>query len=321
MKIKLALLVFLILPFSEVAFSSEGTIYVFRPADTAFKEIASSIEDDISEEIDVVTIEVDKNFNPSSFKKRIETVKPNAIVLLGNSTLNHYIQYQKENPNTNFPPAIATAALFVDKLIPKLKNTSAIRYEIPAVTSIVNMRNVLKKPVKKVGILYREGLRSVIDEYEVYCKEEGIELVRAELPNVNKKVEKKISKSLKTLLKSDVDAFLVLNDNALLTSAGFSKGWKPTIGSKNIPIIVGIDALSKPQLNFGSFSFVPDNSGLGMQAASLIWDLLDNDWEFDADKIQEPLSVKKTINRIVLDKKKIPYSKDRLGSFDKVISD
>ena len=309
--------------FISIAFNnasaSDGKILVFKPQGEAFDEVVKGLEEDIDEELDVAVITADKSLSAESFNSGIAKHDPNVLVLLGNRSVQKYSEYQKANPNKPHPPAIATAALFVDYSMPSLKNTSAIRYEVPAVTSIINIRDILNKDVKKVGLLYRESLKDIVANYEAYCKAEGVELVTVELPNSDKRMARRISKSLKKVLKEDIDAMLVLNDNALLTSDNVRKAWLPVLAKKRIPVIVGINSLLKSSLKLGSFSFAPDHYGLGIQTASMIWELLDNDWEFEEVTVQEPLSVKKTINTEVLDKKRIRFEEKGLGSFDTVI--
>ncbi|GLS27296.1 hypothetical protein [Marinibactrum halimedae] len=301
-------------------YSLDGTVLAFKPRGDAFDEVIKGIKEEVDGELRLVVVDANKSLDVQKIRKQMSQYRPNVVVLLGNRAVQTYTDYQKASgASASHPPAIATAALFVDQMLPKLKNTSAIRYEVPAVTSLVNVRNVVRSPVKTVGVLYRSRLKGVVDSYATYCKREGINLVGIELPNASDNMDKLIAKSLKDLSKRKVDSLLVLNDNVLLTSENVKKSWLPGLKKQKIPVVVGIEALVNTDLKFGSFSFSPDHYGLGSQTASIIWELWDNDWEFEDMDAQEPLSVVKTINTKVLSKNKIKVKENNLSSFDKVI--
>ena len=84
---------------------------------------------------------------------------------------------QKEQKEENFPPVVAVAALFIDRGMRGSSNITGILYEIPAVTSLVSLRSISKKEVRRVGVLYREGMEDMIEINQQFCNAEGIELI------------------------------------------------------------------------------------------------------------------------------------------------
>lgn len=314
------LALFLVLFWQSLASAQDGTALVFRPADPTFDEVVQGMEDDIGEDVAFSQITINKSASVSVMATALNGIKPDVVVLVGNRSLNLYASYQAENEGDEFPPAIGLAALFVDSGLEKIDNATGIRYEIPAVTSVVNLRNILGKPVTKVGVVYREWMQSIIDENAAYCRSEGIELVGYKVPNKDSKMEKKVASALKKLAKEDVEAIWLLNDNALLNGTVLGKAWIPSLGSDNLPVIVGVKSLLATKFNLGTFAVVPDHYGLGVQAASIIGDLLDEDWDLDGRDVEQPLSVKKIINTKLMDKKKIAISKTSLSLVDEVIS-
>jgi hypothetical protein len=310
-----ALLVVLAAP----SFAEEEDVgLIFTTQGKAFEEVAQGIMGDLEEDLSFVTVTLDKKSTVSDVSGAIKKHNPKVIVLVENNSLRLYEKYQKENPKASFPPSVAVAALFVDRYLSKLKNATGIRYEIPAVTSIVNMRSVITKKVRKVGVVHREWMKSTIEQNAKYCKAEGIELVSISLPNKGKKLESQLKSGLKKLSK-DVDAIWVLNDNVLLNGKMIRSAWLPTIGKAKLPVIVGIKQILSTKLNFGSFAIVPDHYNLGVQAASIIGELMDDDWEIGDRDIEQPVSVKKVVNVAVLKKKSVKYNEDKLSAMDEVV--
>ena len=100
-----------------------------------------------------------------------------------------------------------------------------------------------------------------------FCAREGIELVGVLLPNQRKNKVKEISQALKKLLKKDkVDAMWVLNDNILLDAKLMKNAWIPATQKYKIPMMVGVEVLVNPRLNFGTIAILPDHYAFGVQA-------------------------------------------------------
>ncbi len=295
------------------------TALIFTAQGQAFNEVVAGITGDLEEELSFETYMVGKSSKVSEIEEQMKKLKPKVVILVENVSINLYTKYQKKNPDAEFPPAIALAALFVDRYLAKLKNATGIRYEIPAVTSIVNMRGLLSKEVKKVGVVHRKWTAGMVAENARYCAREGIELISYELPNKDSSMDKKLTKGLKTLIDKDVDALWILNDNSLLNPQMFRSSWLPVVGKADLPVIVGVRPFLNTKWNFGSFAIVPDHYALGVQAASIIGELMDDDWEIGDRDIEQPVSVKKVVNISVLDSKDVKYRKDKLSQMDEVV--
>lgn len=307
----------LLLVLSSSAFASEGKVTVFQPEGEAFAQVTQAIVDDMSEELEIETVPIGNTIDAASLKTSIAQSSPDAIVLLGNAALNAFVKLKAQG--NDLPPALVTAALFVEQSLGQTQGVIAIRYEVPLVTSLVNTRNAIERPLTRIGVLYREQLATQMQEQAKYCEAENIELVMEALPTQSINMDKKVSKALKRLVRKNVDGYILLNDNGLLTSATMKKAWLPVLGRQNVPVVVGIDALMSTDLNVGAFSIAPDHYGLGLQAASSLWDLLDNDWQIEEVEVLQPLSVKKKVNTSVLDVKGIALKEGAVDSFDSAI--
>lgn len=295
------------------------TVLTMSPKGAQFQEIIEGMKEDLGEELDFKNLVVDKSTSIKDVAESFDSLAPSAVVLVGNQSVNLYSKYQRSVGQKQFPPGIAVAALFLEKFIPKLTNVTGIRYEIPLVTSIPSIRNLVQGDIKKVGVVHRELMDDFININKKYTDAEGVELVSVKLLNKDKQRVKNLKKELQQLLESDIDALWVINDNNLLNGSTISKAWLPLIQSSALPVIVGIESLLNTKFSFGSFGIVPDHYGLGVQAASQLIDIMDNEWEISGDSLEQPLSVKKLVNTTVLKKKRIPYDATQLATFDSVI--
>jgi hypothetical protein len=99
-------------------------------------------------------------------------------------------------------------------------------------------------------------------------------------------------------LKQQVDAIWVLNDDRLLSPRLIADGWLPGLNERPWrSTIVGAASLVSPGSSFGTFAVLPDHTALGAQAASLMFDIADNDWTVpSADDTQLPLSTTTTVD-------------------------
>jgi len=307
-----------------VQLSFAESALVIRGKAAEFDEVVRGMSDDLEGELDIQVITIGSGNDMAQIKKAFSEAKPNIVILLDNKSVNLYADFQKSNKKMEFPPAIATASLFVDKFVGKLKNAVGIRYEVPAVTSAVAMRNILEKPVKKIGVLYRGVMDDIIQQNAKYCKAEGIDLIGVAIDTQGSasSTAKQISDALDKF-EDDVDAIWILNDNALFTSKSDKKReimrtWMVKRQKSKLPAIVGHPNFMT-KIPLGSFAIVPDNYGLGAQTAGVIFEIMDNDWEIDSMDVLQPLSVKKFVNVKSLDSKGVDYKKASLNQVDKVI--
>ncbi|WDE04802.1 hypothetical protein SG34_026400 [Thalassomonas viridans] len=297
-----------------------NTALVLRAPGDDFSEVVNGMSDDLEGDIGFAELVVDAGSRVSDVAAQIKTHQPKVIVLIGNSSVNLYTKYQQAFPGQEFPPSIALAALFVDKFIPFLKNATGIRYEIPLVTSVVNMRLLMEKPIKKVGVVYRSWMQDIFDENVAYCRAEGIELIGGKLPNKDRNMNRKIKQQLQGLINQGVDVIWLLNDNQLINQKALKKVWLPLITRSKLPVIVGIKSLLATKLNLGSFAIVPDHYGLGVQASSVLLEIMENDWKILEQNIEHPLSVKQIVNVTILNKRSIQYRENLLSQVDDVIN-
>jgi putative ABC transport system substrate-binding protein len=252
----------------------------------------------------------------------IQETQPKMMVFLGNKPLQAYAHYQKNKAqysgsDQSFPPGLALSALHVDQQLKTLKNTSGIRYEIPAVTSLVQLRSLVKQPVKKVGVIYRQWMSDFVLQNQIWCQQEEIELVMIELANNTSVSQLKFQ--LKHLLRKDIDALWVVNDNALLRPRSIQNVWIPLLKKFDKPVLVGINALANTRLNFGTFSVQADPYALGLQGAEMISDIMGNNWQIAEYEVELPLSIKNLLNVKLSENKNIILDRQKFEEIDQLI--
>ena len=134
-------------------------------------------------------------------------------------------------------------------------------------------------------------------KHSKFCKREKINVTGIKVGNNAKKHKGEITKALKQLLQKDkVDVFWILNDNRLLKPELLTKVWIPTFIKHKIPVIVGVEALAKPELNFGTYAVMPEPESMGAQAAEMIFELEESDWKFEKREIYPAISVYSVLN-------------------------
>ena len=298
--------------------SLDDSILILSTNNDSLNDVISGIKDELD---DILTINIAYN-SEEKFDIHIQSLlaryKPDMLVLLGNETINNYIAFQEAHPNEKYPPAMLLAALYIDELAKKVKNVTGIRYEIPLVTSGVNLRSLTTEPIKKIGVVHRDWLTDYVRINAEYALSEGLEIVPVVVPSDSRKMDRIVGKSIKKL-SSKVDAIWVLNDNVLLTKDVIVNAWIPELDKFSKPVIVGVESLVETRFKIGTLSVSPDHYALGTQAASKILDMQYDNWILNRADIEQPFSVKKVFNQVVSKKRKIGVNTSRFGELDRVI--
>ncbi len=308
------LIAMLFVSFGSNAF--DGRALVLMPEGEAFNSVFNGLNDDIGEEVEFIALNLEEA-TAESIQQEVQATDADALVLLGNSAIRKYKEYQALDDQ--YVPAIATASLYLDSDIEGMNDITGIRYEIPLVTSAVSYRALSESPVTKIGVIHREWMSQNIEENRAYCDQEGIELVSYVLPNESSRMQSNIRKGLRKLIAQGVDMIWVVNDNALVTPQTIQSSWTTIVGRHKLPVIVGIEALAESKLNMGTFAVVPDHYELGVQLADMVGTALDEDWDVSDIKIEEPLSIIKVLNTRISKKRGHTFSKEKLGSVGRVI--
>jgi hypothetical protein len=283
------------------AHAAADEILVLRSPGPKFEETVNGLRHELGGDFQCRDWILRPGLGEAEFAADIARTRPKAIVLMDNEAIQLYARVQGIWHDTvPFPPSISLMAIRVDKAIAGMKRATGIFYEVPGVTTLMNLRSLVAGPVRKVGVIVRPSMRDFVDENAKWCKYENIELVPFEVPEESRDIAKSVRTGVRRLRnKENVDALWILNDNFFLTPDIIENGWLPALERFRKPVLVGVENLVSTRIRFGTFATLPDHYGLGVQAAGMILRLKEDGWEMDGpQKVEQPLAVYKILNLV-----------------------
>jgi putative ABC transport system substrate-binding protein len=288
------------------------------PNSPNFVEVRKSLVSEVQKSFNIHTLAVAPETTVADLALAIRTVGPVCVVLMNNATMNLYRQYQTANPGAPMPAAVLLMASLVEDVQARLRRATGIAYEVPGVTSFVQLRSVISAPINRVGVIYRPAFRTFVERQKLLATKEHVELISVSVPN--DVTAAGLREALHNLVKGNrIDAVWMLNDNALVQDEEFvDDGWRGELSEARLPLIVGVPNLVQPSSPLGTLAVVPDYEALGLQAANLLFDLSENDWRVETHPVELPLSVK-TVVDIKLVRANFGLRPDALKHIDKAL--
>jgi ABC-type uncharacterized transport system substrate-binding protein len=284
-------------PYVELAQAgSQGRerVVVFLPDTEQTREVWRSLSDELSRDFRLIAVETRSAADADVIAEGIARHAPAALVLMNNTTLAAYGDYQRARHGATFPPAVAVMSSFLEGQGRGIASLTGISYEVPLITVVTNLRKLIVSPVERIGVLHREALSDFVGRQAKLAAPEQISVVREQVTSAPNASE--IKRALRQL-KRQVDALWVLNDDRLLTEYLIRDGWVPGMNERPwVPVIVGAASLVSAEAAFGTFAVLPDHIALGLQAADLIFELSRRGWQPPEARVQEPLSTTTTID-------------------------
>ena len=284
----------------ELAVSSppgavKGTILVAMPETVQTNEVWNGLKDELGRDYRLVAIRVEGPGAAADLADAMARVRPDGVVLMNNPTVAAYRAYQDHARLERFPPAVVVMTSFLYGHPSFILSATGISYEVPLITAVTNLREVVAVPIERIGVVVRPSQRAYVERQAALAAREQITVVAQEVgasPNASE-----VKWALRKL-KGRIDALWVLNDDRLLTPRLIADGWLPGLHEPpHCPTIVGAAALVSPRQSFGTFAVLPDHTALGVQAAGIIFDLADNHWSLPSDaQVQLPLSTTTTLD-------------------------
>jgi hypothetical protein len=291
-------LIFIIV-FAGWAFSEElPALVIVSPQGPVFQQAIEGLNNELVKSFSLTKIVFDSSLTDAAFTAKITAVSPKAIILMGNKPIRYYKECIKSDKNNLIGlPVIALLASQMEQAIDGLSNVQGIAYETPMVTALINFRNVINRPIQTVGVIFRGIFEGFVKQHIDYCKKEKIEVKSILIGNDPKSQKQEIQRALQHLISKDnTEVVWVPNDNILLKPDILGEIWIPTFSKHKIPVIVGVESLVRPELDFGAYAVIPDPKALGEQAAGIVFDLQSSDWKFDRTIVYPALSVYSVLN-------------------------
>lgn len=299
---------------------SSMSILLVRPEGRNFTAVVKGITDDLGSEAQINELIVDDKMNKSTLAIAIKKIKPMIIVLLDNVAIRCYREYAIELPDSvPVQPSIILMGIMVEKAIAGIRNAEAISYEIPIVTAAVNLRTISGLPITKVGVVNRVLMDELVMSNKESCSREGIHIVSRSLPDKKRTMSVELRKALDDLFaKENIDALWIPNDNKLLTPYLVTSVWIPKVKQYGKPVIVGIESLADPKLDFATLAVLPDHESLGAQVAALVMRARKNGWHVESGRVEPSISVYKILNYKQASKL-FKVHEDNIAGIDKVL--
>jgi hypothetical protein len=269
--------------------TGKGTIVVMMPSTSQTQEVWTGLSDELGRDYELVSVRVDSGDDDATVAEALRRHAPRAVVLMNNPTVAAYAEYQRKHVGDAFPPAIVAMTSFLDGPRASLLQATGVYYEVPLITVVTNLRKLITTPIERIGVVRRSALEAYVRREAELAAHEHIAVVEEHVgpePNASE-----LKRAIRRV-RQRADALWVLNDDRLLTARLIADAWLPGVSERPwIPTLVGAAPLVSPQTPFGTFAVLPDHTALGVQVASLVFDLADSDWTLPPDaRAQLPLS-------------------------------
>ncbi len=293
------------------------SILVCMPETRQTGEVWRGLSDELSREFELVAVRTEGEDVSERIKQGIEHYRPAGLVLMNNPTVEGYRRVQAQSTHAAFPPSVIVMSSFLEGKPAHLRAATGISYEVPLITVVTNLRKLIATPIDRIGVIHRPSLSGFVRRQAALAHREQTAVVREEVSQAPNSSE--IKRALRRL-KQRCDAIWVLNDDRLLTPRLLADGWLHGLNEPPwVPTIVGAASLVSPSQSFGTFAVLPDHTALGTQAANLLLDIADNDWELPSSgSTQLPLSTTTTVD-LTQAKERFALRPSALAQVDKVL--
>ncbi len=263
-------------------------VVVLGPEHHRVADFLETLRSELADSFDVMGISVPPESDANKLHQTLDLAAPRLVVVIDNPTV---ASYRNWVATRRHPPAsVLVMSAFVAELQPTVPNSVAIAYETPAVTTMVGMRTLLRRPVERVGILHRAQLGHLVERQRALLAREKIEALTEAVsskPSVDE-----VKRGLRRLWRRGADSLWVMNDNALLTRRLLSDAWLPFAERRAIPIAVGVPSLIGQSTQFGVYAAAPDLEALAVQTADLVFDLSSGGYRASGQRVLPPFSTR-----------------------------
>lgn len=292
------------------------TLLAFMPLSASAEATFAGLQSELGEDFNLVPSYLGADATPTQLAEQIERSRPAILLLMNNPTLRLYRSYQALPSARRDLPAVAVLASFLRETSGGINNLTGVIYEVPLLTSLVNLRVLLKQPLKRVGVILRPSFRSFLEEQRALAASEGFQLVGVEVAGADQREVKNALERLRSDEK--VDAIWVLNDNVLLAPNVLTKGWLPGLRGNKIPVVVNVGSLLSKKVDFGTFAVLPDHRALGVQAAAMVSSVAERGWQTAGLGFEYPVSVE-TVLDLAFARKNLELAEDQLATVDRLL--
>jgi hypothetical protein len=292
-------------------------ILVAMPDTPQTRQVWNGLSDELGAQYRLVALRVDGPDAAEVLAEGIRRHQPQGLVLMNNPTVAAYRSYQRALGGDRFPPAVIVMTSFLTGHVTQVSCATGISYEVPLITVVTNLRKLIASPLERIGVIVRGAQRAFVTGQADLARREQITVIDQEVS------ADPTSSELKWALrriKHQVDALWILNDDRLLTPRLIAEGWLPGLNERPFcPTIVGAASLVSARNSFGTFAVLPDHVALGAQAAGMLFDIADENWQIAGDaQVQLPLSTTTAVD-LVQARAHFSLREDALRQVDRIL--
>lgn len=294
------------------------SILILHSKSNEFKKLANLLKEewiysDFKSSIAVHAIELSNDFDIATVAQSLAKNRRTMIIVIGNTAAVQYIKVQRAlaQHNRPQPPVLLFYCLYADELLKYLKNASAIRFEIPVVTSLVRLRQVLSDSLVNVGVVYRKWNKDFIERNAALAEQEGFQIHHI-IVDEKDPLTPQLNAGIHKLKKLNVGAIWLTGDNELVNVETLAKSWIPRLKDHPISILTSLPNLAETPLGFANASVATEEKSLVLQVVDKVIDTIENDWTFNGATIVEPVSIDFHFNLSISEEKGIPFERDAL---------
>ncbi len=241
---------------------------MLMPDSASSKEALAGLTKELGSDFRVLPRVIDNNSTPEDIAAAMADTTPSVVVLMNNPTLRLFRKFRDTAPpRAASVPAVALLSSFLKQSAGGIAGLSGVIYEVPLLTSLVNLRDLLDQPLTKVGVIHRPSFVDFVQEQRQLASAEGFEVIGIEVEGDSTRA---LRNAVNELTKKGVHALWVLNDNTLLSRLMLRRGWLPALRGNKAPVLVNVGSLLSRRVPFGTYGVLPDHEALGSQAANLV---------------------------------------------------
>jgi ABC-type uncharacterized transport system substrate-binding protein len=308
------------------ASAQKTTIAAIMPLRGQFYTAYEGLRSELGPKYEFIVIDVNALKSVRSIADTCRASGVKALVLMDSKAISVAKEMQSLDTAFSIMPKFILMTLTVALASEGLNNVSGIMFEVPAYTLISNFRIVSKKDFSRVGVFYREQVRSAIDETRKLLQKEKISLDAVCVDCAMKEkmepndVEKFLSRSFEEMvMKEKIEVLWLMADNLIVNSGTIVGFWLKTVKAKNIPVIAPLETMASAKIGAAVFAADPDYSQLGIQAANLVTQFFEEHKSVQEIGFEPTISIKSTLNLSVASQIGWEINLEKTGRIDKII--
>ena len=153
-------------------------VLILHPDSESATQALTGLRDEVGEDLELISVEFSSAMTVTELDQLLAQTQADALVLMNNPTVELYRKYQEtQAEGASFPPAVMMLTSFLEKAASGIQNATGINYEVAAVSSMVNLRNIVKTKVERIGVIYRDIFEDFIQEQASMAAQEKIRFV------------------------------------------------------------------------------------------------------------------------------------------------